>query len=150
MLWENLLPHLDKQYLSEPVPAPELPRAGSRGGGCQVSCWLGYEQVVLSGQFPGRLFIPIHLQSPVGPDDEGDSIHIIFRHRNPGRAAVKNKQMKKYGAQKTKGNKADKRHQDSIVEDVALHKQKNKCVILSKMLNSTGSLGNEIKDERRG
>lgn len=47
---------------------------------------------------------------------------------------------------KTKGNKADKRH----VEDVALYKQKNKCFILSKMLNSTGSLGNEIKDERRG
>lgn len=51
---------------------------------------------------------------------------------------------------KTKGNKADKRHKDSIVEDVTLHKQKNKCFILSKMLNSTGSLGNEIRDERGG
>lgn len=136
--------------LSEPVPAPELPRAGSRGGGCQVFCRREYEQVVLPGQFPGRRFIPIHLQSPLGPDDEGDSIHIIFRYRNPGRAAVKNKQMEKYGAHRTKGIKADKTHLDSIMEDVTSHKQKNKCLILSKKLNSTGSLGNEIKDERGG
>lgn len=48
--------------LSEFVPAPELPGVGSMAGGCQVVCWLDYEQALLSGQFPGNLCMPSPLQ----------------------------------------------------------------------------------------
>lgn len=56
-------PRWVNNILLELVPASGLPGTGTRGGGCQVVCWLECEQELLPWQFPGNLFMPILLQS---------------------------------------------------------------------------------------